>query len=190
MNRQDTETAFFGAAVGGAVAAASLRAGVAFYPAALTGASAAFGCVAVLYGVGLLTRSLPAAAASIVEFRMVVQSPTLAQGVTARAALAFDESQSTDEPPDREQRWRTALRQFLLAGRLAGSLSIRVMVSKQLVTDPAYRSLAGALRDNAILSQSPAGTSYAPGWNWGRAVWHLKHEPLTLPDGDPPRLKF
>lgn len=189
MNRQDTETAFFGAAVGGAVAAASLRAGVAFYPAALTGASAAFGCVAVLYGVGLLTRSLPAAAASIVEFGMVVRSPTLAQGVPARAALVLDESQD-GVPPDREQRWRVELRRFLLAGRLAGGLSIRLMVGKHLVTDTGYRTLAGALKDNAILVASNAGTAYAQGFDYGRAVWTLKHLPLALPDGEPARLQF
>jgi len=193
MNRSDVETLMFGAALGGAVTFAELRSSFGIFYALTSGAAAACGAVAVLYGLVVITRSLPGVAAGIVEFGMVVRSPVglAAQGVPARAALAVVESQEgTDEPADREQRWRVALRQFLLAGRLAGGLSIRTLTASGMMTDTAYRALAGALRDNAILLPSKAGTDYAPGFNYGRAVWMIKHERLALPEGEPARIKF
>lgn len=188
LTRHDTEIALFGLALGSSITFASLRTGQPFGEAAVGGAAVATGAAAMIYGVSILTRSLPTAAARVIEFRQLVRVPSLA------AEVANDQNDFgpviTEEPPDLEHRWRVALRQFLMAGRLVGGLALRTMVGSGIVTDPGYRKLAEALKDNGILIASKAGTDYAPTWDYGRACFHLKHEPLIVPQGEPPQLKF
>lgn len=187
LKREDTEIALFSLALGSMATFAGLRAGQSFGDAALGGAVIASGATALIYGGGVLARSLPTAAATAFEFRKLAHTQDQAM---PRFRPVAPEAEVTESDSTVEHRWRMALRQFLLAGKFAGGLTIRTLTAKGFVTDNGYRVFSGVLKSNGILCASKAGTDYAPLWNYGRACFALRNDTLTLPEGEPPQIKF
>lgn len=186
LKREDTEIVLFSLALGSMATFAGLRAGQSFSDSALGGAVIASGATALIYGAGVLARSVPTATASVYEFRKLAQ----VQDVPRFRPVASVPIAESNDYAGTVRRWRVALRQFLLAGKFAGGLTIRAMTEQGFVTDTAYRTFQGVLKDNGILQASKAGTDYAPLWNYGRACFALRHDDLDLPEGEPPQIKF
>ena len=196
FKREDLEAVLFGAFLGNAAAFWQVKQGESVGPAVLSGIASGSLAVSVMYGLATLARVLPKTAAPFLEFRQMVsaynedrQRQLAPPASRAEAEAAIPPSTARDGLAA-EDRWRVSLRQFLLAARLCGSMSIRALTAEGYMTSTAYRILQSALKANGILTATKAGTDYAPLWNYGRAVFALKHETLTLPDGEPPAVKI
>lgn len=147
----------------------------------------------VFGGVYLLRRvavSLPTIASGIAEYR---QQTALA-AKTLEAVEAYTQPARRDTVPvspadlvDVGGLWRVELRRFLVAGKLAGTFSLRVMVARQYVSDSGHRRLSGVLTGAGMLAASKAGTVYAPGWGHARA-WRLVADIRAVPHGRPPHV--
>lgn len=156
---------------------------------------------AAVYGVRSLGRSLPHVAGGVFDFLSLQRSARL----EAQAEQSVGPAPRRSAPPryrlpevvadDKtsiEDRWRIGLRQFLLASKIEGAMTFDALVGQGgYMSDPAYRKYSRVLAINGIIEKSQAGTDYAPGWNYARATFHLKHEHIEITEGgEPPRIRW
>jgi hypothetical protein len=108
--------------------------------------------------------------------------------------------ENTPTQPDREFKWRQAVRLFCHYGDMHGFGIAKLGASgAAVVSDPGWRVLskmlksAGVLADVPIPGQKGRATAWAPDWNYRRLFDDLGHARLSLPfpaEEDPPKVAF
>lgn len=195
FERQDFEALMFGTFTANGTAFYFVKQGAPMGEAILGGVAYGSFAIAAAYGLPILARLAPTVGEPLLEFRRMLDDSITERGPVILAPmpkpgapLGTIAADVTGE--NRIAGWRVNLRRFLLAGRFAASFSIRALTGGGYVTDTAYRTLQGTLVDLGILVSGKGGTAYAPGWDYGRATFHLKHEFLDLPGGEAPTVNL
>jgi hypothetical protein len=193
--RDDLETMFFACSISGVVILGALYKTSDVVSSIFLGGIGFFATTAYVYGVNVMGRALPQTVNVINDLR-VAAIPALGkrQPSTAEVAAEVQQIESTaPKLPTREDVWRVELQRFLLSGKLEGSYSNQRLaedkrdergrvIKQRYMTDTAWRLYSRVMTDdNRIMANYPTGLALAPGMDYGRAVFTIKHETLTLP---------
>jgi len=155
---------------------------------------AAFMVPVIVYGVRVLGRHAPDAAASAAQFKSIVSPAPRLAGATPPPPTPPMNLNLSDEEITRQR-----LKRFFLAGKRVGSFSIRALtldvvdeagrvVRAKYMTDTAWRVYNKYVRQKWHIVKTANGkTWFAPEWDYGRAVAFALHDELegieeTLPE--------